>query len=62
MNKLDFKLSPDLEGKYEVINTLSPILHSRIGDMDFRTMTEAQAEQLIKVGTNYLKKTKKQVS
>ena len=51
-----FKLSPELVGKFEVVNTDSPLLCSRIGDVDFRYMTEAQAEQLIKAGTMYLVK------
>ncbi len=53
-----FKISPELEGKFVVINTTSPVLHSRIGDVDFRTMTLAQAEELIKSGTRYLKRVK----
>jgi hypothetical protein len=58
--KKQFKLSPVLEGKFEVINTTSPILHSRIGDVDFRTMTLEQAEELMKSGTRYLKKVKEE--
>jgi hypothetical protein len=54
--KLDFILSPELEGKFKVVGTTSPILHSRIGDVDFRIMTESQAEELIKAGTSYLQK------
>jgi len=53
--KKQFTLSPALEGKFEVINTTSPVLHSRIGDVDFRTMTVDQAEQLVKAGTDYLR-------
>jgi len=53
--KLDFELSPELVGKYEVINTTLPVLHSRIGEVDFRTMTVDQAEQLVKAGTDYLR-------
>lgn len=58
--KKQFTLSPELEGKFEVINTTSPVLHSRIGDVDFRTMTLEQAEELIKSGTRYLKKVKEE--
>ena len=54
--KLDFKLSPELEGKFEVVNTTLPALHSRIGFVDFRTMTLEQAEALEKAGTAYLKR------
>lgn len=59
MAKLKFKLSSELEGKFKVIGTESPILHSRIGEVDFRYMSEAQAERLIKAGTSYLVKVKK---
>lgn len=62
MKALEFKLSDALEGKYEVINTTLPTLHSRIGDVDFRTMTEAKAEELINAGTDYLRKVKKPVT
>ena len=55
MKKQPFTLSPELEGKFEVINTTSPVLHSRIGDVDFRTMTVDQAEKLVKDGTRYLR-------
>lgn len=58
--KKQFKLSPELEGKFEVINTTSPVLHSRIGDVDFRTMTLEQAGDLMKSGTRYLKKVKEE--
>ena len=53
--KIDFELSNALEGKYEVVGTTSPLLHSRIGLVDFRTITEAQVQALIKAGTSYLK-------
>ncbi|MNL26538.1 hypothetical protein D3C87_1480670 [compost metagenome] len=59
--KLSFILSPELEGEYEVVNTASPILHSRIGDIDFRRITKDQAEQLISAGTRYLVRVKKKV-
>jgi hypothetical protein len=59
MKAMEFKLSEALEGKYEVINTTLPTLHSRIGDVDFRTMSEAQAEELVTAGTDYLRKVKK---
>ncbi len=53
--KSTFKLSPELEGKYEVINTTLTALHSRIGYVDFRIMTVAQAEEMIKAGTDFLR-------
>ena len=49
-------LNPALKGKYKVVNTDLPVLHSRIGKVDFRTITEEEAEQLIKAGTSYLEK------
>jgi hypothetical protein len=55
-----FKISPRLQGKYRVTGTELPILyHPQLGRLDFRIMTEAQAEQLIIAGTIYLKKIKK---
>lgn len=59
MEKLTFIPSPALEGKYKVINTAYPILHSRIGDLDLRIITLDQADQLIKAGTRYLKAIKR---
>jgi hypothetical protein len=50
----DFKLSPELEGKFEVVNTTLSALHSRIGYVDFRTMTLEQAEAMVEAGTDYL--------
>jgi len=49
-----WKLSEELVGKFEVVGTTFPLLHSRIGEVDFRTMTFAQAEALVKAGTSYL--------
>jgi hypothetical protein len=52
-------LNPELKGKYKVVNTDLPVLHSRIGKIDFRTITEEEAEQLIAAGTSYLIKLNK---
>jgi hypothetical protein len=57
--KLDFILSPDLQGKFEVVNTTLPALHSSIGYVDFRTMTLDEADRLVKAGTIFLKAVKK---
>ncbi len=54
MNKLSFIPSPAIEGKFRVINTHMPKLHSRIGEIDFRVITLEQAEKLVKAGTRYL--------
>ncbi|WP_353183568.1 hypothetical protein [Parapedobacter lycopersici] len=58
MSKVEssFTLSPDIADEYEVINTHLPILESKIGRVDFRTITKAKAEELIKSGTMYLRK------
>jgi hypothetical protein len=53
--KANFQLSPELVGKFKVVNTTLPALHSRIGYVDFRTMTLDQAEALVKAGTRYLR-------
>ncbi len=58
MAKLPFKISSEIEGKFEVINTTSAILHSRIGDIDFRKITLVQAEELFKMGSRYIKRVK----
>jgi hypothetical protein len=52
--KLPFKLSQELEGKFKVVGTTLPILHSRIGEIDLRSATLDQAEALIKAGTDFL--------
>lgn len=67
MGKLNFELPPEVADKYEVINTVSPILHSRIGDIDFRRISLDQAEALVKSGSKYFRakkqpKTKKVTS
>lgn len=59
MAKLKFEVSKAIEGKYEVINTQLPCLESRIGLIDFRTISLAKAEALIKSGTRYLRKIEK---
>ncbi|WP_285055148.1 hypothetical protein [Pedobacter ginsengisoli] len=54
--KPKFELSPELVGKFKVVNTDSPLLHSKIGDLDFRKATLEQAEALFNAGTRYLVK------
>jgi hypothetical protein len=51
---LTFKLSPEIEGKFEVVHTNCPVMHSRIGYVDFRRITLAQAEELVKAGSEFL--------
>jgi hypothetical protein len=54
MEKLSFSLPAEVAEKYEVVNTTSPVLESRIGKIDFRTISIAQAEKLVAAGTRYL--------
>jgi len=50
-------LNPELEGKYRIVGTHCPkVLNTSIGDIDFRTLTEAQAEQLVADGMPYIEK------
>lgn len=58
MAKRNWVESPEISGLYRIINTDLPILHSRIGDIDFRKITLEQAEKLIESGTRYLEKVK----
>lgn len=59
---LKINLPAEIAGSYEVVNTTSPILESRIGRIDFRTITKEKAEALIKAGTRYLRKIEKKTS
>lgn len=60
MNKIEYTLSPAIEGKFEVVNTHLPIIiHPKLGSVDFRTITEEKADELVKVGTRYLVKVEK---
>lgn len=54
MEKLTFAPSPHIEGKFKVVKTTFPILHSKIGRLDFRDITLEQAEALVAAGTIYL--------
>jgi hypothetical protein len=57
--KLNFTPSQEIEGNYEVINTVSPLLiHTKIGDVDLSNITLAQAHALYAAGTDYLKPVK----
>lgn len=51
--------SPAIAGHYKVVNTNSPILHSKIGDVDFRKISLEKADELYATGTRYLEKVKK---
>ena len=56
MGKLTFTPSPAIEGKFEIVNTEFPIYHSKIGEIDFRTISIEQAEELVKTESRYIKK------
>lgn len=59
MAKLPFVVSPAIAGKFEVINTESPLLYSRIGLVDFRNISLEKAVLLFESGSRYIKKVKK---
>lgn len=58
MAKRDWTVSPAIADHYKVVNTDSPILHSKIGDVDLRKITLEQADRIFKNGTRYLEKIK----
>jgi hypothetical protein len=50
-------LHPALDGKFRIVGThCEKVLNTSIGDIDFRKLTEAQAEQLVEDGFIYLEK------
>lgn len=50
------KTTPILDGKYEVIGVKPGPVGTKMGVVNLATITEKKAEQLIKVGTSYLRK------
>ena len=56
MSKLSFTPSPLIEGKFRIVNTHMPVLHSKIGMVDFRTITEEQAEALVAYKCYYIER------
>lgn len=62
MEKLSWQVSPAIVDHYEVVNTTSPILESKIGRVDFRFITLDQANQIYAAGTRYLHKIKSKKS
>lgn len=56
MARLPWVLSPLIAEHYEVINTHLPILESKIGRVDLRSITLDQADRIHALGTRYLKK------
>lgn len=57
--KPKWTVSPAIAGHYKVVNTNSPILHSKIGDIDFRKISLEDANRLFSKGTRYLEKVKR---
>lgn len=50
-------LNPELAGKFRIKDTHCPrVLNTTIGDIDFRTLTEDQAEQLVTDGMPFIEK------
>jgi hypothetical protein len=50
-------LNPDLAGKFVIRNTHCPkVLNTPVGDIDFRTLSQEQAEKLVTVDFYYLEK------
>ena len=58
MAKLNWQVSPAIVGHYEVVNTILPILESKIGRVDFRYISLEKANELYAAGTRYLQKIK----
>ena len=58
MKKRDWIESPEISGHFKIINTEFPILHSRIGDLDFRKITLDQAQKLFDSGSRYIERVK----
>lgn len=59
--KAKWTISPAIAGHYKVVNTDSPILHSKIGDIDFRKISLEVADKLFEAGTRYLQKVPKKI-
>jgi len=58
MAKRNWTVSPAIADHYKVVNTDSPLLHSKIGDVDLRKITLEQADKMYGKGTRYLEKIK----
>jgi len=58
MAKRNWTVSPAIADHYKVVHTDLPILHSKIGDIDFRNITLEKADKLFASGTRYLEKIK----
>lgn len=56
MKKRDWKESPEISGRFKIVNTDLYFLHSRIGNIDFRKITLDQAQKLFDNGSPYIEK------
>ena len=57
--KLKFTPSAELEGVFEIINTVTPhLIHTKIGDVDLRSITKEEAHKLYASGSDYLQPVK----
>lgn len=54
MNKLTFEPSAEIQGKYEIVNTVYPVFYSVYGVFDFRYITEKEAAFLVEKGCLYI--------
>lgn len=54
--KLTWSISPAIVDHFEVVNTHLPILESKVGRVDLRTISLEKAEEIYSLGTRYLKK------
>lgn len=59
MDKLTFKPSEAIKGKFKVVNTTTPLIHFGGSLVDLRTITLEEAEQHVTNGIGYLEKAKK---
>ncbi|MFN3758454.1 MAG: hypothetical protein ACK4SF_04485 [Algoriphagus aquaeductus] len=56
------KLSPAIEGKFEAVGVLPGVITGKkFGTVDLRSISLEQAEELVKKGFPYLKKSEKAV-
>lgn len=59
VNKLRFTPSAEITGVFDIINTVTPLLiHTKIGDVDLRSITLEQAHKLYASGSDYLQPVK----
>lgn len=57
MAKAPFEISPAIKGRFKVLTHL-PLLHTSTGTFDFRSITIEEAEKLVEMAPEYIKKVK----